>query len=231
MTTPTSLTFREKMSGPFAMGVTNPGDGARQGRLTDWRFVLHAVVVVDDVRAFTTGQRTPGRLTGEVELPGVQGRIPFTDGVFRLFPDPRAEAAGGSLLMEYELTFHHRGTPYHLTGRKSAPPRPALVAPVWVWRDTTTLAVRLHRGDGTDGEVAGAGVLRLGAGDLARLLASVRTPWADGVLDSGQALGAYARLFTQGLARTYLPYLPWTGKPPAGKPVTGKPAAAEGGVA
>jgi hypothetical protein len=117
--------------------------------------------------------------------------------------------------MEYELTFHHRGKPYHLTGRKSAPPRPALVAPVWLWQDTTTMAVQLYRGNGADGEVAGAGMLRLGVGDLARLLASVRTPWADGVLDSGQALGAYARLFAEGLAHSYLPYLPWAQKPVA----------------
>ncbi|NGO10142.1 hypothetical protein G5C60_21760 [Streptomyces sp. HC44] len=213
MTTQTALTFREKMSGPFAMGVTSPQDGARQGRLTDWRFVLHALVTVDDTRAFTTEPRHPGRLTGEVELPGVKNRIPFTDGVFRLFPDPRDDAAGGSLLMEYELTFQHRGTAYHLTGRKSAPPRPAAVAPLWLWPDTTTMAVRLRRGNGGDGETVGAGVLRLGAGDLARLLASLRTPRADGLLDSGQALGAYARLFAGGLAQTYLPYLPWDRKP------------------
>ncbi|MGP4050461.1 hypothetical protein [Streptomyces sp. 2A115] len=209
-TTQTSLTFREKMSGPFAMGATSPQDGARRGRLTDWRFVLHALVTVDDTRAFTTEPRRPGRLTGEVELPGVKNRIPFTDGVFHLFPDPRGDAAEGSLLMEYELTFHHRGTPYHLTGRKSSPPRPAAVAPLWLWPDTTTMAVRLRRGNGGDGEIVGAGILRLGAGDLARLLASVRTPRADGLLDSGQALGAYARLFAGGLAQTYLP---WDRKP------------------
>lgn len=200
-----ALTFREKMTGPFSMGTGSPSEGARQGRLTGWQFVLHATVTVDDTEAFTTPPRRPARLTGEVELPGVRHRIPFTDGIFHLFP-PTYDAlrdGDGSPLMVYELTFHHQGTSYHLTGRKSAPARPAVLAPLGLWGDTTTLAVRLYRGAAADGEPVGAGVLRLGAGDLARLLTSVRTPWADGVIDSGQALGSYAWLFAQGIARTY----------------------------
>jgi hypothetical protein len=205
MTTETALTFREKMPGNFAMGATTPEEGAREGRLTDWRFVLHATVTVEDIRDFSTSPGRPARLTGEVELPGVRHRIPFTEGVFRLFPlryEPRYEG-DGSPLMAYEITFHRQGTPYHLAGRKSVPPRPVALAPLGLWADTTTLATRLYRGTGPDGEVVGAGVLRLGTGGLLRLLASVRTPWAAGPADSGQALGSYAWLFTRGLARTY----------------------------
>ncbi|MGW8376821.1 hypothetical protein [Streptomyces sp. ODS28] len=209
----TALTFRERMAGPFAMGATTPEEGASEGRSTGWELVLHALVTVDDTHAFTTPPRRPARLSGEVELPGVRHRVPFTDGVFQLFPGQRvagnggldaADGDGGSPLMVYELTFHHRGSPYHLTGRKTASTRPAAIAPLWVWEDTTTLAVRLHRGTGPDGEVVGAGVLRLTPAQVARLLASVRTPWSGGLLDTGQALGSYALLFAQGLARTYL---------------------------
>jgi hypothetical protein len=207
MAAETALTFREVMSGPFAMGATTPEDGAHQGRLTAWQLVLHATVTVDDTEAFTTPPRRPARLAGEIELPGVRHRIPFTDGVFRLFPDMHDTVRSNGErvpLMEYELTFHHHGTPYHLTGRKSASSRPAPLAPLWLWEDTTTLEVRLYRGDGPHGEVVGAGVLRLSAAQLARLVASVRTPWSGGLLDTGQALGSYALLFAQGLARTYL---------------------------
>jgi cholesterol oxidase len=175
--------FRETMSGPFAMGVTDPAEGAKVGRRTDWRLTLHATVTVSG--------DGPAALAGEVRLPGVRQRIPFESGTFLLFP-------GDDELMRYELGFTHDGARYRLAGFKTAGERPFVAR---LWPDTTTLYTRLSRGGG----VVGAGVLRLGVGDLVRLVASMRAPGATSPGDVAHAIGGFALRFTRGLAEAYLP--------------------------
>lgn len=203
------MTFQETMSGPFAMGVTEPAEGARVGRRTDWRLVLDATVTIDDMTAFVAEPRPPARLAGELELPGVATRVPFRDGVFRLFPRP---GPAGHTLMVYELGFERDGTRYHLAGSKTAGTRPNLTR---VWSDTTTLDVRLHRspacgdvggdaGGDVGGDVVGAGVLRLTMTQLARLVVSVRTPHSASPVRTVGTVGRFAWLFARNLAGTYL---------------------------
>jgi len=51
MTTQTlGITFREKMSGPFAMGETDPKRGAEKGK--DTPLTMHATVTLDDIDGF-----------------------------------------------------------------------------------------------------------------------------------------------------------------------------------
>ncbi|ASR34439.1 hypothetical protein BAY61_04910 [Prauserella marina] len=195
----TGLTFRELMSGPFTMGVTDPEEGASIGERTEWRMVLRATVTIADAGAFLSDPRPPATLTGEVRLPGVRRHIPFDNGVFRLFP-PAGRAY--RTLMVYEFGFSDNGVRYHVAGYKATSENPM---PAKLWADTTTLATRLYRGQDTSGEVVGAGVLRLSALELARLIASLRTPRARDVVDAAKAAGGYALLFTRSLADTYLP--------------------------
>jgi hypothetical protein len=187
------VTFRETMSGPFARGITDPAEGAKAGRLVGWRLTLHATVTVSG--------DGPAALVGEVRLPGLRRPIPFEGGTFLLFP-------GDGELMRYELGFTHDGTRYHLTGIKTAGRRPFLAR---LWPDTTTLYTRLSRdgdgdgdGDGDDGDVVGAGVLRLGIGDLVRLMVSMRAPGANRLHEVVRAIGGFLLRFTRGLAEMYL---------------------------
>jgi len=192
------MTFLETMAGPFAMGVTEPDEGARSGRNNDWRLVLDAKVTIDDITAFTAEPRPPARLDGELDVPGLCDRIPFQDGVFRLFPP--SDGAGRTLMI-YELGFEHEGVRYHLAGRKSAGERPNLVR---LWSDTTTLDVRLHRGVDAGGDVVGAGVLRLSVAQLARMVVSVRTPGSGSPTETARTVGGFAWLFVKNLAGSYL---------------------------
>ncbi|PXY32587.1 hypothetical protein [Prauserella muralis] len=196
----TALTFRETMTGPFAMGAADPEDGARLGRDTGSTMTLRATVTVADTAALHTEPRPPARLDGTLALPGAGEPVAFEDGLFHLFP---ASGPSPHTLMVYELGFTHDGMRYHLTGHKAAGERPFVGR---LWPDTTTLRVRLHRGEDAAGEVAGAGVLRLGAADLARLVASLRTPGADSLGDAVRARGGYAWLFARNLTGTYLPW-------------------------
>lgn len=193
------LTFQERMSGPFAMGVRDPVDGARLGRHTRWRLTLHVTVAIDDARAFVAAPDRHAALTGEIELPGVRRRIPIHEGTFRLFPP---KGVNDRTLMVYEFAFQHAGAGHFLVGRKSVRSSPVITR---LWSDTTTLDVRLHQGTDAGGEVLGAGVLRIRATDLPRMMASVRTPNAGSPMRAGRAVGGYLRLFARSLAQAYSP--------------------------
>ncbi|TYB61873.1 hypothetical protein FXF51_27815 [Nonomuraea sp. PA05] len=191
------LTFHEKMSGYFAMGVKDPREGARIGHRTGWRLTLRATVTIPDLKAFTADPAHPGTLRGEIELPGVERRIPFHDGIFHLF------APSGTpdlTLLLYEASFSHQGQAHYLAGRKSVRDDLGLD----LWPDTTTLDVRLHRGPDTRGEVTGAGVLRLGAGDLAALLLSMRARNVASPVEAARVFGAFGLLFARNLRDSYL---------------------------
>lgn len=184
------LTFDERMVGPFVMGVDDPREGARRGRRTDWRMTLQARVAIDDVDAFVAAPSPTGDLSGELHIPGIRRPIPFDGGTFRLFPP------GVPALMTYEFGFRHGGEDYHLEGRKCS-----RTLPLQVWSDTTTLEVRLQRGT----EPAGAGMLHIGVGDFARVLASMRSVGAGSPVAAGGALAAYYWLFARKLGMAYLP--------------------------
>lgn len=194
------MTFQETMSGPFAMGVSDPDEGARKGQSTDWRLTIDVTVTIDDMATFVTEPRPPAQLSGQVELPGVREPIRITKGTFELFP-----SADPSSLMVYNIEFSHQGTSYHLIGRKAADERPKLTQ---LWSDTTTLNVHLHRDARfPDGDIAGAGVLRLTPTSLAKCIASIRTARTESPVEAARTVGGYAWLMARTLAKTYLPGL------------------------
>lgn len=190
---PVPLAFRERLSGPFVMGVTNPLDGARLGRATRWRLTVHVEVSIDDIKAFVRDPHRTGALSGAVELPGVPGRIAVDRGVFRPFP-PRTD--GDRTLIGYEWEFTDDGTPYRLMGEKLASRRIT-----GAWSDSTTLHARLYRGEGA-GELVGAGVLRVRAAQVPRMLTSMRAPGAR-VPVAAMAVASYCRLFGTQLLGAY----------------------------
>ena len=190
------VTFQETMSGPFAIGVTDPAEATKiAAGHTGWRLTLHARVTVSG--------DGPGALSGEVRLSDARAPIPFEGGTFLLFPtggdsDSDSDGDGEPVrheLMRYELSFD--GGRYRLIGFKTAGQRPFVAR---LWPDTTTLYTRLSR----DGDVIGAGVLHLGVANLARLVASIRAPGAHTPADAARAIGGFALRFTRGVAEAYL---------------------------
>jgi hypothetical protein len=201
----TGLSFRETMSGYFAFGHVDPQVGENVGRGTDWTMTMHAKVTIADVNAFVADPNHAGTLSGELIVPGIERRLPFSGGVFKLFVPSGLDRAK---LMVYEAPFTHDGQQYYLAGRKTVRDDFGLD----LWPDTTTLEVRLHEGPSTSAPVVGSGVLRLGVPELARLLASMRTQHAGSPVRSGRALGTFAWMFARNLRDTYLPRLSQPGK-------------------
>src|SRR5262245_34091621 len=161
----TGISFREAMSGAFALGETDPRVGAVRGQVSGARLTMHATIDIADIRTITSNPQHGGVISGHIDFAPFGQSIPAEDGVFRLFA-PSGEPK--LTWMVYELGFEHAGKPYYLAGKKEVRAGSVLR----MWADTTTLYTQLHEGRDSSAPVVGAGVLTLGVGDLLRLLAT-----------------------------------------------------------
>lgn len=191
------ITFRETMSGPFALGATDPREGAAAGEQAGTRLAMHATVTIDSMEDFVDQPEHPGGLAGYIDFsPWGQG-IPATAGVFNLF-SPSDDPA--TKHMVYELRFNHQGKTYYLAGRKEVRRDRAGLD---LWPDTTTLLTTLHEGDDATGPILGAGVLTLGMDDLARLVQTVRVTGAASATEQAKTVATFGAFFMGELWDTY----------------------------
>lgn len=195
------LTFNETMSGPFALGESDPERGHETGRQNDTELALHASVHIDDIERFAKDPDHEGRLTGSIEFSPLGDEIRAPRGVFNLF-SPGDETH--LKWMVYELAFEHEDQPYYLAGKKEVRDDPGFD----LWSDTTTLYTRLHEGPDNAGPVVGAGILRLGVDDLTDLLSSMQATNADSVEEKAEVFSTFGRLFLGELWDSYAKHTP-----------------------
>lgn len=199
MQIPTSpgISFRETMSGPFALSTTDPEVGASAGKDNTTELAIHVRIEIADIDRFTADPEHAGRLTGHIDFTPFGQHLPAKEGVFNLFsPADQADTK----LMVYELPFQHEGQSYYLAGKKEVHDDPGFD----LWKDTTTLFTRLHRGGDKTGPVIGAGLLSLGVADLVKLVASMQATNASSVIEKTQTLAKFGRLFMGELWDTYV---------------------------
>jgi hypothetical protein len=158
------LTFRETMSGPVALGATDPEAGADDPGAKN--LAIHCEISIDDIDRFVADREHTGSITGSVEYEAFGGELPVTRGIFNLF----SPGGPNERLMQYRLAFEHDGKPYFLDGAKHVHDDPGFD----LWKDTTTLHTVLHEGSDASGPVAGAGILSLGVEALARMMSTMR---------------------------------------------------------
>jgi hypothetical protein len=158
------LTFSETMSGPVALGVSDPAAGAAD--VDAKTLSIHCEISIDDVDRFVADREHTGSITGSVEYELFGGELPVTRGIFNLF----SPGGPNERLMQYRLAFEHDDKPYFLDGAKHVKDDPGFD----VWKDTTTLHTVLHEGSDASGPLVGAGILSLGAGALARMMSTMR---------------------------------------------------------
>jgi predicted patatin/cPLA2 family phospholipase len=192
----TGLSFRETMSGGFALGESDPEAGRRKGAAAGTELTLHATVMIQDLDRFLDEPNHPGTLAGSIAFAPLGGTLRGTAGVFNLF-SPSGQA--GLKYMVYELGFTHDGKPYYLAGRKEVRDDPAFD----MWKQTTTLYTVLHEGADTSGKIIGAGVLSLGVADLIRMLGTVSTPGAPDAARSVASVARFGRFFLGQLWDSY----------------------------
>lgn len=195
------LTFRETMSGGFAMGVEEPNAGKEKGAQDGTELGLHATVRIRDIERFIEDPEHIGSLTGHIDFEAFGTAIPGKAGVFNLFsPSDQTDTK----LMIYELGFEFEGRDYYLAGRKEVRDDPGFD----LWADTTTLFTRLHEGVDSSGDVVGAGVLRLGVSELTNLVSTMRVTNAESATQSASVLAKFARFFLGELWDSYASLAP-----------------------
>ncbi len=192
------LTFTETMAGDFALGDTDPRTPRTRSRGGRSELAIHVTVHIDDIDRFIADATHPGRLTGHVSSPLFGGDVPATHGVFSLF-SPTDDPA--LTLMVYELAFQHDGKAYYLAGRKEVRDDPGFD----LWSDTTTLFTTLHEGSDGTGPVAGAGILRLGVGELLKLVRSMRATNTSSLEESARVVHRFGAFFLRSLWESYGP--------------------------
>ncbi|MDQ2668375.1 MAG: hypothetical protein M3Z05_20625 [Gemmatimonadota bacterium] len=193
---PSGITFREMMTGSFALGESDPEKGAAIGATAGTTLTMHATVSVHDVDRFITDPNHLGSLLGEIDFTPWGAGMPSSKGVFNLFAPGDAPRLK---YMVYELAFAYAGKPYYLAGKKHVRDD----AGIDLLSDTTTLYTTLHEGGDATGKVVGAGVLKLGMGDFAKLLTTVRPTGAHQVTDGTAAVMKFTKFFAGQLMDTY----------------------------
>lgn len=198
---PVGFSFSEKMAGPFVLGESDPREGRSRGRREGSELAMRVTVAIDDLDRFLGDPDHPGELSGHVDFSPWGDGIEASRGTFQLF-SPAGEPE--LKLMVYELALEHGGEPWYLAGKKEVRDDPGFD----LWSDTTTLFTRLHRGSDTSGEVAGAGVLTLGVGDLLRLVSTMQAPGAGSKAEAARAVRRFGSFFLGELWERYARHAP-----------------------
>lgn len=194
----TSLSFTEQMKGFVALDAADPAEGERLGRQLGQRLMFRLTITAPDVDAFVHDPEHLGTAEGYVECDLLGGRLPVERGWFNLFvagDDARQRR------MLYRLWFRDAGgNALTFTGEKDVVDDAGLD----VWRDTSTLSVRILAGhvlppqDAAARSVA-AGVITIRVPDFLQQLTTFRTEGPDGA----GAMASFGRLFLGELWEVY----------------------------
>jgi cholesterol oxidase len=205
---PTSLSFTEEMKGYLALDVDDPEQGQALGRSLKQRLMFRLTITADDVDRFVADPDHPATAVGHVDCDVLGGRLPVERGWFNLFTrgdDPSRRR------MLYRLHLRDPGSsPLTLVGHKDVHEDPGID----VWRDTSTLYVRMLAGhvlpDGDDAApVLGAGVITIQVRDFVQQLTTFRAVGPH----PARALERFGRLFLSELWAVYGSHLTPTEEP------------------
>jgi cholesterol oxidase len=189
------ITFKELMSGGFAMGETDPETGAAKGK-TDV-LSMYGTVTIDDVNAFIGEANHPGVLDVVMDWGPFGTGIPAPGGVFNLFSpsrDPKLK------LMVYEWPVVKDGKHYYFAGQKNVQEHPVFD----LWKDTTTLYTHLYEGTDKTGPVVGAGIISLSVQELAKMTTTFKPLNSPSAEVGLAAIAEFGKFFMGQLWETYI---------------------------
>jgi hypothetical protein len=182
------------MSGRISFGTDDPESGHRDDSAIPT--VLSATINIRDVVAFVGSEDHRADMAAHLYSPRLGFTLPATSNNFQLFcptDDPELTE------MVYEIGFRRDGRHYWFSGRKAV-----RKGPFWrLWRDTTTLFVRVYEGHDRSGKVVAAGILKLGAFDFGALLTTLHARDVQGLSARLRAIAVFAAFFSRELWRTY----------------------------
>lgn len=191
------IAFREKMEGWFALGETDPKQGAVAGREKGSRMSLHASIYIRDLEGFMENPDHGGTMNGHLVFEDFDNYLPAKTGVFNLFVEDDKDTEVKWMI--YELSFSYSDREYYLAGKKEVKNDPGFD----LWNDTTTLKVRLFEGSDDTGDIVGAGILRLEVKELIKLIKSMHAIDASGAAEEINLLANFGTFFLGELWDTY----------------------------
>lgn len=189
------LTFRETLSGGFALGETDPDAGERKGIATV--LTLHAAIHIHNVKAFIADPDHAADLFAHFSFPPWGENLPANKGVFNLF---RTAGNPATKLMVYELGIEHDGRHYYLAGRTEIRNGAGIEQ---LWKATTRLYAQLHEGTDKTGRIVAAGILNIGVRGIAELVSSMYVTHAESTKERADTLAEFGRLFLGELWENY----------------------------
>jgi len=195
------LRFTERMKGFVAFDEDDPVQGEREGRRHSMGLLVHLTIKIDDTHRFAADPAHEAVAEGWVDCDALGGCLPVEHGTFNLFVDdgdPKRKQ------MRYRLLFQDTvGHPLTLTGFKTIEND----AGFDLWRDTTTLAVRIDGGHAeTNGETPAiaSGIIRIHPMDFLRQLTTFRTG-GNSPADHAAAIGRFGGLWLSSIWKVYGP--------------------------
>ena len=188
------LTFREELAGGFSFGETDPAEGEKKGAGTP--LALHAAVHIHDVHAFFSDPNHTAELYAHITCAPWGVNIPAERGTFNLFrPDGNPDAKR----VAFEIGIQHEEHHYYLAGQKEIRNASGLE----LLKEITSLHVQLHEGADRTGRVVGAGTLRIGAREIAKLVSSMHVTHAESAVARVEALADFGRFYLGELWERY----------------------------
>ncbi len=198
----TKLWFTEEMKGFIAFGDSDYDRAAKQGRQDGTALMFHLTITVDGVHRFATRPQHLAGCEGYIECAALGGRLPVDQGEFNLFVDEKDPAEKRML---YRLFFQDgEGRPLTLSGKKVIRDDPGFD----VWKDTTTLFVRILQGhvsaeeeaaletqpEDFDKKLSASGIITIHFMDFLKQLTTFRTEGPT-LSDRMSAMTHFGRLF------------------------------------
>jgi len=167
------MEFTEELHGYVTLGERDCRSGYREGRRRGTALDYHLTLRLDDVDRFIAHPAHEVACTGYVQCQALGGRLSVEQGVVNLLVADEKDPSMKRMFYRLHL---RDGSHQALTlfGHKEVVDDPGFDA----WSDTTTLFVTIAKGHlaeaPKDDAIIGAGILRLGAQDLFRMLATFR---------------------------------------------------------
>jgi cholesterol oxidase len=195
---PTTVDFTEEMKGLVALGESDYERGEQNGQ----PLLVHLAIQTEDIDLFLIDPDHKASIRGFVRYDALGGMFQVQKGVFWCL----VEDASNSRKMFYRLFFcDGNGTPYTLSGVKNV--RHDGIQNIW--RDTSTLFVKLFRNhinaaQEDQEKPAAAGVIHIGPLDFLQQITTFRAEGGT-FTDEVEALGKFGRFFFGGLWDVYKP--------------------------
>lgn len=183
------IAFREKMEGWFALGETDPKQGADAGKEQGSSMSLHASIYIRDLKGFMENRDHSGTINGHLVFEEFDTYLPAKTGVFNLFIEDDKDMEVKWMI--YEMSFNYDAQEYYLVGKKEVKNDPGFD----LWKDTTTLNVRLFEGSDNTGDIIGTGILTLKVKELVKLIKSMHAIDASGTAEKINILANFGTFF------------------------------------